>query len=89
MNTQSLIENAALAIVDFRDECEGSCCLYIRDGEVLANPTSDFGPNHPKALMIERYEMSRCFSKARQHAIGRELFILYTKDKECQAHPKP
>ena len=89
MNTQFLIENAALAIVDFQDKCEGSCCLYIRDGEVLANPTSDFGPNHPKVLRIERYEMSRRISKARWHAIGRELFILYTKEKECHAHPKP
>lgn len=89
MNSEILMTDAAMAIVSFYDNNEGTCCLYIRNGDVLANPAADFGSSHPKSLRIKRYEIIHGFTNARWHAIGRDLFILYTKEQECPAHPKP
>ncbi len=89
MNVEILIAQASEAIKMFRINHYGACVLNVKRGFVTSVPSAEAVPNHPKRLRIERYEMSRGFTNAQWHAIGIELFILYTKEKLCQAHPKP
>lgn len=89
MNSETLISQAAEAIKMFRIDHAGVCYLTINRGFVTGLTHSYVSSDHPKALKIERFELRRGLTAARWHAIGRELFILYTKEKLCQTHQKP
>jgi len=89
MNTEILIGQAAEAIKMFNIDHEGTCYLTVKDGFVTGIPRAELTKVHPTALIVERYDLRRGFTPARWHAIGRELFILYTKEKQCQAHQRP
>ena len=89
MNPEILIAQAEEAMKMFNIDHEGVCCLLVKSGFVLGVPASRVSSDHPRSLRIERYELRSGLTSARWHAIGRELFILYTKEKQCQSHPKP
>lgn len=89
MNTEILIAQAAEAIKMFKIDHDGVCVLTIKRGFVTGVTLAEVGHQHLKTLKIERYELKRGLTAARWHAIGRELFILYTKEQQCLAHQKP
>jgi len=89
MNTEILISQAAEAIKMFKIDHDCVCCLTVKNGFVAGVPSSKVIPSHPRSLRIERFELTRGLTSARWHAIGRDLFVLYTKEKQCLAHQKP
>jgi len=89
MNPEILISQAAKALDMFKIDHEGVCCLIFKDGFVAGVPCSCVSNKHPKSLRVERYEIIRGFTSSRWNRIGRDLYILYSKEKQCQSHQKP
>lgn len=88
MNPEILIAQASEAIKMFKIDHEGACYLTVKNGFVTGVPGSDVSQYHPAALRVERYQLRRGLTPAHWHAIGTELFILYTKEKQCQQPQK-
>lgn len=89
MNSETLISQAGYAIDMFKIDHDSACVLTVNNGFVRGHTLAEVGLHYPKTLMIDCYELRRGLTAARWHAIGKELFKLYNKEKSCQAHPKP
>jgi len=89
MKTEILILQAAEAIKMFKIDHAGVCYLTVKNGFVRGFTSAEVGKHSPQTLRIERFEMRHGLTPGRWSAIGRELFILYTKEQQCQTHQKP
>ncbi len=88
MNREKLIDEAKIAIRQFRRLNYCTCILMFSGGKVRALSTRYAPKRYPQSLFISADEQKKGLSGSQWKQIGQTLLTQYNNEKSCQNHPQ-
>jgi hypothetical protein len=89
MNHEQLIDEARIAVKQFRRLNYCTCVLWFSVGKVRALSAKYAPKRYPQSLFISVDEQNKGLPISQWEQIGKSLLTQLNKEKSCPKHPKP
>ncbi|MBA7574845.1 hypothetical protein ES708_16660 [subsurface metagenome] len=89
MNLEQLIDEAKIAVKQFRRLHNCHCFLKFSGGKVQALSARDAPRRYPQSLFISIDEQKKGLSNLQWKQIAQSLLTQCKNEISCQNHPKP